>query len=107
MEPIKNRYEFVIFFDGKTAIQNSSPDAGTATCRVSTRETGYGLVTDVCLNAKSTFPCRMAQEGESIYRVYVKDSVPLDHSDAEACSAINIGVAWMTQGCKEEGRSAT
>mgnify|MGYP000464822681 CR=1 FL=1 len=36
MEPIKNRYEFVIFFDVENGNPNGDPDA--ATCRVSTRK---------------------------------------------------------------------
>lgn len=36
MEPIKNRYEFVIFFDVETAIRTAI--RMRATCRVSTRK---------------------------------------------------------------------
>ena len=32
----------------------------------------------------------MAKEGESGYRIYVKDSVPLNRSDAEACAYVGV-----------------
>ena len=49
-EPIKNRYEFVVFFDVENGNPNGDPDAGNMP-RVDP-ETGYGLVTDVCLKRK-------------------------------------------------------
>ena len=50
MEPIKNRYEFVILFDVENGNPNGDPDAGNMP-RIDP-ETGYGLVTDVCLKRK-------------------------------------------------------
>lgn len=50
-DPIKNRYEFVVLFDVENGNPNGDPDAGNMP-RVDP-ETGYGLVTDVCLNARS------------------------------------------------------
>ena len=49
-EPIKNRYEFVILFDVENGNPNGDPDAGNMP-RLDP-ETGYGLVTDVCLKHK-------------------------------------------------------
>ena len=49
-EVIKNRYEFVILFDVENGNPNGDPDAGNMP-RVDP-ETGYGLVTDVCLKRK-------------------------------------------------------
>ena len=49
-EPIKNRYDFVILFDVENGNPNGDPDAGNMP-RVDP-ETGYGLVTDVCLKRK-------------------------------------------------------
>ena len=88
MEPIKNRYEFVIFFDVENGNPNGDPDAGNMP-RIDP-ETGYGLVTDVCLKRKIRNYVEMAKEGESGYRIYVKDSVPLNRSDAEACAYIGV-----------------
>lgn len=50
MEPIKNRYEFVILFDVENGNPNGDPDADNAP-RIDV-ETGYGLVTDVCIKRK-------------------------------------------------------
>ena len=49
-EAIKNRYDFVILFDVENGNPNGDPDAGNMP-RVDP-ETGYGLVTDVCLKRK-------------------------------------------------------
>ena len=86
MEPIKNRYEFVIFFDVENGNPNGDPDAGNMP-RIDP-ETGYGLVTDVCLKRKIRNYVEMAKEGESGYRIYVKDSVPLNRSDA--CAYVGV-----------------
>lgn len=81
-EPIKNRYEFVILFDVENGNPNGDPDAGNMP-RVDP-ETGYGLVTDVCLKRKIRNFVQMAKEDESGYRIYIKDGVPLNTSDATA-----------------------
>ena len=49
-ETIKNRYDFVILFDVENGNPNGDPDAGNMP-RIDP-ETGYGLVTDVCLKRK-------------------------------------------------------
>ena len=59
MEPIKNRYEFVIFFDVENGNPNGDPDAGNMP-RIDP-ETGYGLVTDVCLQAQNPQLCGNGQ----------------------------------------------
>lgn len=88
MEPIKNRYEFVILFDVENGNPNGDPDAGNMP-RIDP-ETGYGLVTDVCLKRKIRNFVETAKEGESGYRIYVKDGVPLNCSDLEACAAVGV-----------------
>ena len=88
MEPIKNRYEFVIFFDVENGNPNGDPDAGNMP-RIDP-ETGYGLVPDVCLKRKIRNFVEMAREGEPGYRIYVKDGVPLNRSDAEACAYVGV-----------------
>ena len=88
MEPIKNRYEFVIFFDVENGNPNGDPDAGNMP-RIDP-ETGYGLVTDVCLKRKIRNYVEMAREGDPGYRIYVKDGVPLNRSDAEACAYVGV-----------------
>ncbi len=48
---IKNRYEFVILFEVENGNPNGDPDAGNMP-RIDA-ETGYGIVTDVCLKRNS------------------------------------------------------
>lgn len=85
-DPIKNRYEFVVLFDVENGNPNGDPDAGNMP-RVDP-ETGYGLVTDVCLKRKIRNYVEMAKEGEKGYRIYIKDGVPLNSSDKEACAYV-------------------
>lgn len=81
-EPIKNRYEFVILFDVENGNPNGDPDAGNMP-RVDP-ETGYGLVTDVCLKRKIRNYVKVAREDSPGCRIYIKDGVPLNRSDSEA-----------------------
>ena len=90
-EPIKNRYDFVILFDVENGNPNGDPDAGNMP-RVDP-ETGYGLVTDVCLKRKIRNYVETVKEDApdaDRYRIYVKDGVPLNRSDAEAIQALSI-----------------
>ena len=88
MAAIQNRYEFVILFDVESGNPNGDPDAGNMP-RIDP-ETGYGLVTDVCLKRKIRNYVEMLKEDCDGYRIYVKDSVPLNRSDAEACKAVGV-----------------
>lgn len=87
-EPIKNRYEFVILFDVENGNPNGDPDAGNMP-RVDP-ETGLGLVTDVCLKRKIRNYVETVKEDASGYRIYVKESVPLNRSDNEAYEALEV-----------------
>lgn len=87
-EPIKNRYDFIILFDVENGNPNGDPDAGNMP-RVDP-ETGHGLVTDVCLKRKIRNYVEMAKENEEGYRIYIKEQVPLNRSDAEALSYLNV-----------------
>lgn len=88
LEPIKNRYEFVILFDVENGNPNGDPDAGNLP-RLDP-ETGYGLVTDVCLKRKIRNYVETVKEGEPGYRIYIKSGVPLNRSDAEAFTGLQI-----------------
>ncbi len=88
MEAIKNRYEFVILFDVENGNPNGDPDAGNMP-RVDP-ETGYGIVTDVCLKRKIRNYVELAREDEPGYRIYIKDGVPLNRSDNEACEYVGV-----------------
>ena len=88
MEAIKNRYDFVILFDVENGNPNGDPDSGNMP-RIDP-ETGYGLVTDVCLKRKIRNYVEMVREGVPGYRIYIKDGVPLNASDREACEYLGI-----------------
>lgn len=86
--PIKNRYDFVILFDVENGNPNGNPDAGNMP-RIDP-ETGYGLVTDVCLKRKIRNYVEDLKEEAPGYRIYVKEGVPLNRSDAEALTAVGV-----------------
>ena len=87
-EIIKNRYEFVILFDVENGNPNGDPDAGNMP-RIDP-ESGLGLVTDVCLKRKIRNYVETVKEGEDGYKIYIKEDVPLNRSDREACE--NLGI---------------
>src|SRR5699024_495300 len=87
-EAIKNRYDFVILFDVENGNPNGDPDAGNMP-RVDP-ETGYGLVTDVCLKRKIRNYVETVKEDDPGYRIYIKDQVPLQRSDAEALAYLDV-----------------
>ena len=99
-EPIKNRYEFVVLFDVENGNPNGDPDAGNMP-RVDP-ETGYGLVTDVCLKRKIRNYVETAKEDETGYRIYIKDGVPLNTSDKEACAYVGVAPEKLKDVKKEE-----
>lgn len=81
-EVIKNRYEFTILFDVENGNPNGDPDAGNMP-RIDT-ETGYGIVTDVCLKRKIRNCVETMCEDKEGYKIYIKDGVPLNESDNTA-----------------------
>lgn len=87
-EPIKNRYEFIILFDVENGNPNGDPDAGNMP-RIDP-ETNLGIVTDVCLKRKIRNYVETVKEGVAGYRIYIKDAVPLNRSDAEAYAYLGI-----------------
>lgn len=87
-EPIKNRYEFIILFDVENGNPNGDPDAGNMP-RIDP-ETNLGIVTDVCLKRKIRNYVETAREGVTGYRIYIRDTVPLNRSDAEAYAYLDV-----------------
>lgn len=87
-EVIKNRYEFVILFDVENGNPNGDPDAGNMP-RIDP-ETGYGLVTDVCLKRKIRNYVETVKEGEEGYQIYIKEDVPLNRSDSRAVEYLGL-----------------
>lgn len=102
MEPIKNRYEFVILFDVENGNPNGDPDAGNMP-RIDP-ETGYGLVTDVCLKRKIRNYVETVKENEPGYRIYIKDNVPLNTSDKEACTYVGVDPAKLKEAKKNDSK---
>ena len=87
-EIIKNRYDFLVLFDVENGNPNGDPDAGNMP-RID-METNCGIVTDVCLKRKIRNYVEAVKEGEQGYRIYIKENVPLNRSDAEAYKSLNI-----------------
>ncbi len=87
-EVIKNRYEFSVLFDVENGNPNGDPDAGNMP-RIDT-ETGYGIVTDVCLKRKIRNCIETMCEDKTGYKIYIKEGVPLNSSDKTAFQAFNV-----------------
>ena len=87
-EAIKNRYEFVVLFDVENGNPNGDPDAGNMP-RIDP-ESGYGLVTDVCLKRKIRNYVELVKEEEEGYQIYIKENVPLNRSDNKAFEYLHI-----------------
>lgn len=71
MQPVENRYDFVLFFDVTNGNPNGDPDAGNLP-RLDP-ETSQGLVTDVCLKRKVRNYVELAQENQAPYELYVRE----------------------------------
>lgn len=85
---IKNRYEFVVLFDVENGNPNGDPDAGNMP-RIDP-ESGLGLVTDVCLKRKIRNYVETVKEDSEGYKIYIKEDIPLNRSDREACKSLGI-----------------
>ena len=101
-EPIRNRYEFVILFDVENGNPNGDPDAGNMP-RLDP-ETGYGLVTDVCLKRKIRNYVETVKEDAEGYRIYIKDGIPLNRSDAEALAHWNVDEKTIRDAKQKDGQ---
>ncbi len=87
-EAIKNRCDFVVLFDVENGNPNGDPDSGNMP-RIDP-ETGCGLVTDVCLKRKIRNYVETVKEDAPGWRIYIKDQVPLNRSDAEALTYLGV-----------------
>ena len=85
---IKNRYESVVLFDVENGNPNGDPDAGNMP-RIDP-ESGLGLVTDVCLKRKIRNYVETVKEDTEGFKIYIKEDVPLNASDREACKYLGI-----------------
>ena len=99
-EVIKNRYEFVALFDVENGNPNGDPDAGNMP-RVDP-ETGYGIVTDVCLKRKIRNYIEVAKEDESGFGIYIKEGVPLNRSDRTAFEYLGVDEKKVKEAKKKD-----
>lgn len=91
-EPIKNRYDFVVYFDVENGNPNGDPDAGNMP-RIDP-ETGHGIVSDVCLKRKVRNYVDLVKgqdvdgpdvaEGELGYKIYVQEGAVLNERNKKA-----------------------
>lgn len=79
-EIIKNRYEFVILFDVENGNPNGDPDAGNMP-RIDA-ETGYGIVTDVCIKRKIRNYVEVVKDDCEGFKIYVKEVLNKQHETA-------------------------
>lgn len=112
---LKNRYDFVLFFDVENGNPNGDPDAGNMP-RIDP-ETGHGIVSDVCLKRKVRNFVELRQpdlekeEGKG-YRIYVQEKAVLNDRHAEAYAALGIPVPQKgdkkndKKGAKSEAKNA-
>ncbi len=99
-EVIRNRYDFVVLFDVENGNPNGDPDAGNMP-RVDP-ESGFGLVTDVCIKRKIRNYIETLKEDEPGYRIYIKDNVPLNRSDSEAFEYLKVNANDVKKLKKED-----
>ena len=85
-EAVKNRYEFVLLYDVKNGNPNGDPDAGNLP-RIDP-ETGYGIVTDVCLKRKVRNYVELIKNGGKFFNIYVQEKAILTERRAPAYEAI-------------------
>jgi len=88
--PIKNRYEFVLLYDVENGNPNGDPDAGNMP-RIDP-ETGFGIVTDVCLKRKIRNYVDLVKGDAEGWKIYVKENTPLNTQQAIAYTRENIPV---------------
>jgi len=86
--PLNNRYEFVLLYDVENGNPNGDPDAGNMP-RIDP-ETGFGIVTDVCLKRKIRNYVEMVKGDAAGYRIYIKEGRPLNQNHVEAYKAVNL-----------------
>lgn len=85
-EPIKNRYDFLLFFDVLDGNPNGDPDAGNLP-RVDP-ETGHGLVSDVCLKRKIRNYIQLAHGSEPGYDIFIQEKAVLNDVMETTCKGL-------------------
>ncbi len=87
-EAIKNRYEFTVLFDVENGNPNGDPDAGNMP-RLDA-ETGYGIVTDVCLKRKIRNYVETVKEDTENYKIYIKEGAALVSKERGAFTHVGV-----------------
>ncbi|MDR0813405.1 MAG: type I-C CRISPR-associated protein Cas7/Csd2 [Oscillospiraceae bacterium] len=92
-EILNNRYEFVLYFDVENGNPNGDPDAGNMP-RIDP-QTGFGIVTDVCLKRKVRNFVELAREYADSERgshldIYVTEGSVLNNQQKLAYDALEI-----------------
>lgn len=90
METIKNRYDFVFYFDVKDGNPNGDPDAGNLP-RIDA-ETGNGLVTDVCIKRKVRNYVLMTKVEKAPFDIFIKEKAVLNNLLLEAYKKLGINL---------------
>lgn len=81
-EIIKNRYEFVLFFDVENGNPNGDPDAGNMP-RIDP-QTGKGIISDVCMKRKVRNYVTAVYNNEFGHDIYVSEGAVLNNKQKEA-----------------------
>jgi CRISPR-associated protein Csd2 len=104
-EAIRNRYEFVFYFDVENGNPNGDPDAGNMP-RIDP-QTGYGIVTDVCLKRKVRNYIEFAKDGEEGFDIYVTEGAILNAKHQLAYEALGLpkNEKKADEGNREKARS--
>ena len=92
-DAIKNRYDFTILFDVENGNPNGDPDADNMPR--TDQESGYGIVTDVCLKRKIRNCVEVMCEDKPGYKIYIKQGVTLNASDKTAFVGLGIDEGKM------------
>ena len=85
---IQNRYDFVMLFDVENGNPNGDPDAGNMP-RIDP-ETGYGIITDVCLKRKIRNYVQTVKGDEPGYGIYIQEKLPLNVMDKKAYDYLGV-----------------
>lgn len=101
---IRNRYDFMGFFDVKNGNPNGDPDAGNMP-RIDP-ETSYGVVTGECLKRKIRNYVDMKKAGDPDYRIYIKQDATLNAKDNEAFKQFGIENAANDKELKKKLKEA-
>jgi CRISPR-associated protein Csd2 len=105
MDTIKNRYDFVFYFDVKDGNPNGDPDAGNLP-RIDP-ETGHGIVTDVCLKRKVRNYVLMTHKSEKPNDIFIKEKAVLNlliqeaHNEVEKDKSVDKNNSDKTEAARQ------